>query len=748
MFWKKRESSFHAFKVTSSSFLLVLLFAAVFIFIILIGPRPYKGVMQVGDIARRTIKAPFDFYVQGDIDSEATSENVDKAIQSVVDIYVFDKSKNDSIYAKTLNLFKEVDNLRADKDINEKDKVSLLKEKSPLDFKTAYYSYLLSLNQQQSDEFETSIIQIFNSITKNPIFDPVEKVKIADKTKTITLILPDGKEQILETNSLMTTKDALSLGKSILAEYVQDKTAQSLTDELIGQSLVENVSFDEKLTNKRKEEAAKVEPVVYHERLIKENSIIVAKSQLITRDHLNYLNQLSQLENDNETRGAKIYYYYSISIFVLLLTVLLWMYIKLYEPHILSSVNNVALIGLISFIVILSAKLITFSPLSRYFVPLASASILIAILLSSRLAIVMTVFLSIFISLISGGQLNIFIYYLAGGLIGIYSVKNVRRRAQLLKAGLFIGLTSCLTIINVDLLDNLSTDVMFMDSLWAISNGFVCAFIVTGILPVLEYIFKITTNISLLELSDLNHPLLKEMVIRAPGTYHHSLIVGNLAENAADAIGANSLLARVGAYYHDVGKLLKPEYFSENQMGFADKHAELTPKMSSLIITNHIKDGLDLARKFKLSGAIQDFIQQHHGNSLTFYFYQRAIENESNEGEAKEEDFRYKSPLPQTKEVAIVLLADSVEAATRALSNQTPKKIKQTVQKIINNKFIDGQLDECDLTLKDLHKISESFSKLLAGIYHSRVEYPDPEKDEEEPKKEKGKNGLKNKSNK
>ena len=282
----------------------------------------------------------------------------------------------------------------------------------------------------------------------------------------------------------------------------------------------------------------------------------------------------------------------------------------------------------------------------------------------------------------------------------------------------------------------------------AISNGFVCAFVVTGILPVLEYIFKITTNISLLELSDLNHPLLKEMVIRAPGTYHHSLIVGNLAENAADAIGANSLLARVGAYYHDVGKLLKPEYFSENQMGFDDQHAELTPKMSSLIITNHIKDGLDLARKFKLSSAIQEFIQQHHGNSLTFYFYQRAIENESKEGEVKEEDFRYKSPLPQTKEVAIVLLADSVEAATRALSNQTPKKIKQTVQKIINNKFIDGQLDECDLTLKDLHNISESFSNLLAGIYHSRVEYPDTEKNDQEPKKRKGKNGLKNKSNK
>ena len=748
MFWKKRQSNFHALKVTSGSFLLVLLFAAVFIFIILIGPRPYKGVMQVGDVARRTIKAPFDFYVQGDINSKATSINVDEAIAAVPEVYALDKSKNDSIYSKTLSLFKEADSLRLEKDINEKEKIVLLKNKTVLDIKNTFYNYILSLSQEESDKLETSIIQIFNLLTENPIFNPVEKVKIADKAEFITYVIPDGKEQLLGTGSLVTTKDAYSLVRSLLPEYIKDKAAQSLVDEIAKQSLTDNVSYDERATDKKREQAAKAESIVYYERLIRENSVIVAKSQLVTKDHLAYLNQLSELENNNGSKVAKLYYYFSISIFVILLTVLLWMYMKLYEPNILSSVSSVALIGLVSFIVILSAKLITFSPLSRYFVPLASASILIAILLSSRLAIVMTVFLSIFMSLISGGQLGIFIYYLAGGLIGIYSVKNVRRRAQLLKAGLFIGLTGCLTIVNIDLLDNLNTDVMFMDSLWAISNGFVCAFVVTGILPVLEYIFKITTNISLLELSDLNHPLLKEMVIRAPGTYHHSLIVGNLAENAADAIGANSLLARVGAYYHDVGKLLKPEYFSENQMGFDDQHAELTPKMSSLIITNHIKVGLDLARKFKLSSAIQEFIQQHHGNSLTFYFYQRAIENESKEGEVKEEDFRYKSPLPQTKEVAIVLLADSVEAATRALSNQTPKKIKQTVQKIINNKFIDGQLDECDLTLKDLHNISESFSNLLAGIYHSRVEYPDTEKNDQEPKKRKGKNGLKNKSNK
>jgi hypothetical protein len=724
----------------------VLLFAAVFILVILLGPRPYKGAMQVGDVARRTIKAPFDFYVQGDVDPEATARNKEEAAAAVPEVYSLDETANEAIYAKALRFFSEADNLRDLNNVPAKEKNSLLKDKSSLELKNSYYTYALSLSKNDSDELKTTLKNILDLLVKEPIIDPVEKAKLSDQTKFINYVDLNGKQEPRETASIMTTKDAVLVAKEYISKDIKNKDAQGLTEEIINQSIIPNITYNLKLTTEKREEAAKAAPTVYHQNLIKENSIIIAKSQLITNDHIAYLNQLNELENNTDNKESKVYYYYSISIFVLLLSVLMWMYMKLYEPKILASVNNVILIGLISFIVILSAKLITFSPLSRYFVPLASASILIAILLNSRLAIVMTVFLGIFITLISGGQINIFIYYLIGGLTGIYSVKNVRRRAQLLKAGLFVGLTSCLAVINIDLLDNLGTDVMVMNSLWAISNGFVSAFIVTGILPVLEYIFKITTNISLLELSDLNHPLLKEMVIKAPGTYHHSLIVGNLAENAADAIGANSLLARVGAYYHDIGKLLKPEYFSENQMGYADKHAELTPKMSSLIITNHIKDGLDLARKYKLSLAIQDFIQQHHGNSLTFYFYQRAIETENKEGEVKEEDFRYKSSLPQTKEVAIVLLADSVEAATRALPNQTPKKIKQTVQKIINNKFIDGQLDECDLTLKDLHKISESFSKLLAGIYHSRVEYPDPEDEEQEHKKTKGKNGLKGKS--
>src|SRR3989338_8212510 len=245
-----------------------------------------------------------------------------------------------------------------------------------------------------------------------------------------------------------------------------------------------------------------------------------------------------------------------------------------------------------------------------------------------------------------------------------------------------------------------------------------------GLLPILEHIFKVSTNITLLELSDMSHPLLKELALKAPGTYLHSHLVGNLAEAACEAIGANALLARIGSYYHDIGKIIKAEYFSENETTFKSKHEKLRPSMSSLVIGNHVKEGLDLARKYHLNTQIIDIIQQHHGTSLMYFFYKRALEDMNGDGPLKEQDYRYEGPKPQTKEAAIVLLADSVEASSRTLTEPTPGKIRNMVQRVINNKFIDNQLDECDLTLRDLFKISEAFVRILIATFHVRTEYP------------------------
>jgi len=379
--------------------------------------------------------------------------------------------------------------------------------------------------------------------------------------------------------------------------------------------------------------------------------------------------------------------------------------------------------------IIFIARAIIVSPLPSYVIPLASISMLIAILLNQRLAIFITIILGLAISINVENSLNLAIMFLFGGLIGIFSTRNIRKRWHIIRSGILVGGVNALSIISISLLNNLNVDSFLADGLWGFGNGILCVFIVMSILPLLEDIFNITTNITLLELSDMNHPLLKDMMVKAAGTYHHSLMVGNLAEAAAETVGANSLLARVGAYYHDIGKIAKAEYFTENhKAGSKVLHDKLTPSMSRLIITSHVKDGVELGRKYKLRRDILDFVEQHHGTGLVYYFFQKALERIEDDGVLKEEGFRYEGPKPQTRETAIVLMADSVEAASRSLTNPNPAKIEELVHRIINNKFIDGQLDECELTLRDLNKISGAFIRVLIGVTHTRIEYPDIDK--------------------
>jgi hypothetical protein len=257
------------------------------------------------------------------------------------------------------------------------------------------------------------------------------------------------------------------------------------------------------------------------------------------------------------------------------------------------------------------------------------------------------------------------------------------------------------------------------------AGGLLAGILATGIIPIIEIIFNYTTNIKLLELADLNQRALRELIISAPGTYHHSIIVGSLVEAAAEVIQANPLLSRVSAYYHDIGKIKKPLYFVENQKGGENKHDKLLPSMSSLILISHVKDGMEIAKRNRLGKSIQDIISQHHGTSIN-YFYQKAKElNAGAEQTVSEKDFRYPGPRPQTKEAGLVMLADAVEAASKTLTEPTPARIQNMVNRIITNIFTDGQLDECELTLKDIHLIAQSFIRILNGIFHARVEYPE-----------------------
>jgi putative nucleotidyltransferase with HDIG domain len=357
-----------------------------------------------------------------------------------------------------------------------------------------------------------------------------------------------------------------------------------------------------------------------------------------------------------------------------------------------------------------------------FYIPFIVIPMLTTLLFSClELSLLITLATSVAVAFLTRTPFSMGVLFLTSGLVSSILVFGARRRMAVIRAGLMVSILQAIMVFFIDGLRIVSP----VRYIFLMANGIVSSVIVVGVLPIFEYLFKTVTNISLLELADFNHPLLQQMVLEAAGTYHHSLVVGNLSEAACQAIGANALLARIGAYYHDIGKLKKPDYFSENQNIKESKHDTLSPTMSKLVIMNHVKDGIEMAKRHKLNPRLIDFIMQHHGNSLVYYFYRRALENLEEDQEIKEEGFRYPGPKPNTKETAIVLLADSVEAAARTLKEPTPVKIEELVHKIINNKFIDGQLDECELTLKDLEKISTVFIRILGGIYHSRIIYPE-----------------------
>ena len=362
-----------------------------------------------------------------------------------------------------------------------------------------------------------------------------------------------------------------------------------------------------------------------------------------------------------------------------------------------------------------------------YAMPLAACGMLAAIFLGPWPAFLFAILLS-FLTAFLLDNLALGGYYFLGTVAGQAGVLMVRERGGIIKAGLAAGLVNLVVLFGLALYEEtFFTTRTLLDLGTGLLSGLAAGIIVTGLTPLFEMLFRYTTDIKLMELSNLDRPVLRELMIQAPGTYHHSVIVGAMVEAAAKAIGANHLLAKVAAYYHDLGKLKKPLYFVENQGGGDNRHERLAPSMSGLILISHVKDGLELARQNKLGREIMDIIQQHHGTCLISYFYQKALDTHNGEqSQISEQDYRYPGPKPQTKEAGLVLLADAVEASSRTLVDPTPARIQGLVQKIINASFSDGQLDECELTLKDLHLIARSFNTILHGIHHRRIAYPEP----------------------
>ena len=372
----------------------------------------------------------------------------------------------------------------------------------------------------------------------------------------------------------------------------------------------------------------------------------------------------------------------------------------------------------------------------EYSVPVALGGLLLAVLFNSRLAFAGALAISILTSLLASAELRFFLYSFVGSLTAIFALVGQKSRATLLKAGALVGLANLYSILAWSLLSG-ATESLGFDLMGGLINGLFVAILALGLLPLFEYLFQVATDFRLIELCNMNHPLLKQMILKAPGTYHHSMVVGTLAEAAGEAIGANTLLCRVGAYYHDIGKMTKPLYFVENQTDSKDLHGKLRPSLSSLVIVSHVKAGVELGRAYGLPTAVVEMIPQHHGTRLVTFFYDKAKKSQDPDmGEVQEEEFRYPGPKPQTKEAAILMLSDAVEAASRTLTERTQGRFQGLVGNIVNTIFTDGQLNECELTLRELHLIEESFVRVLLGIYHHRVDYPGFDFEECTPRRE------------
>ena len=420
-----------------------------------------------------------------------------------------------------------------------------------------------------------------------------------------------------------------------------------------------------------------------------------------------------------------IFYFYSLGyspLVVIILTILYFKFFKKIENQ--PSLLHLCLLG--SIIVFVCFFMVKFLSLSVYTIPAVGFSILITLLFDNvNLAIFFSFFISSLAVSFLDGNLSIGLGLFSGALVATKLSYRVYRRFDLIKAGILGGLVEAIVII---LTKGNKIYFSFQDLKifqYSLVSSFLSSVLVIGLLPIFEFIFGALSNISLLELFDFNRPLVKRLILEAPGTYQHSLAVANLSEAAANAIGANPLLARVGAYYHDIGKLSKPNYFIENLVGYKDMHKNLKPSLSKLIILNHVKEGIELAKRYHLHPKIIDFIAQHHGRSLVYFFYQKAKSQDS-DIECMEE-YRYPGPKPKTKEIAIVSLADAIEAFSRTLEDPTPSKIEELVREVIRKRLIEGELNESNLTLKELEEIAITFIRILNAIFHTRINYPKDE---------------------
>ena len=714
---------------------------------------------QIGDVADRDIKAPADFFIE---DIQATIAKRRQAAESALTVYDHDVSLPNKTaqrirkaFAKIRSVF-ETESEASIAQIGESSTGSETatpvpkEEKKSIEdqvwqmrpafekevgFSISKGAYRVLIKEKFSVEITDYTVKILSQILENGVVTNKDLL-LKEMDRGIILREVESKNEHVELNlkSYYGHDQAKTMVRVIGQPLLKDHH-HTVRDLIVGfvQELVQpNITLNKSETEERKKRAAsEVKPVLYQ---IKAGEMLLREGERVTDFQLLKLKAIQgQIKNERLLAVSS-----SVAVLVLCLFMSTYLlYLRRHQQLETTHNKNLLFIAsvLVTFFILarVSASLsdsmnvtLPFSITATslwYGIPIASAAMIVCLFLGLDIAIPVALVLSVCSAVIFKNRLEVFVYFLINGFMAAYWIQSCRERKVFIKAGAKLG---CLNVVLATAIDIYMAEVTGFGivSAWifAFLGGIGAGIITAGIAPIVEIAFGYPSDITLLELANQDRPILRRLMIEAPGTYHHSVIVGSMVEAAASEIKANPLLAKVCGYYHDIGKIRKPLYFIENQTNGKNKHDKLAPSMSSLILIAHVKNGVEIARENRLPQIIIDNIRQHHGTSLISYFYDKARQLKG-EDAVKIDNFRYPGPKPQTREAALVMLGDVVEAASRTLENPTPARLQGLVQHLINKIFSDGQLDHCELTLKDLDNIAKSFNKILNGVHHHRIEY-------------------------
>ncbi len=739
--WQNFRTYLSELKVGKTNLEDILTKILIFMFFIVLIPLLFSSNksgtslnMKKGSIAPKKVVAPFNFFIL------KTKQELKKERDENAAKVPFYFSYNDSVTRAATTKLHTVITFILDKNI------PAFNDAGTNSTADSFFTVLKNeLKEQFAFNFSSGSLQILSDIFNDPerlesfkktavLAEKLEKegilsLSLVEINRPNVVVMRKGIEETLAPQN---RRDLPAVNKVLENKLLEsfDVNQALIINYFFAQILTPNLIYEQKFTEDAVEQA--IAEVAVTKDMVYENERIVDANERIDADIFQKLYSLkaAQIERGRREGGLQDIIAYLAKMMLLVAVLLIaGLYLFSFRKKIFGNNKMLFMISIILLLEFLMAALIT-GPLHwhTYVIPVTIVSMLLAILVDSGIAFMATVVVALVLGGIQGGGYDIALMTMVSGMVAIFSVHKMRTRNQVFKAIVFIAAAYLWVLITLTALrydSLLEASKIFVYFL--LPNAVLSPFLTFMLLGVFEKLFDITTDVTLLELSDMNHPLLKKLAMEAPGTFHHSMVVGNLAERAAKAIGANSLLARVGSYYHDVGKMEKPEYFVENQMDAENRHTQLAASMSALILTSHVKNGIEMAEAAGIPKRIRDFIPEHHGTSTMDFFYKKALEN-AGETQVNEADYRYQGPKPQSKETAIVMLADSVEAATRSIKNPTPNKIRAFVEELVDKKFRMGELDECDLTLRDLKQIVDAFMPVLYGVFQHRIEYPDQEK--------------------